>query len=155
MYADEDRHHNPLYSALGDVNEDPREGDEEEDPDHQRNEDTNGHHAKEDQEKPPAMKRSGTWSKLSNLVKPKRLSDDEEEDGGGARTQKKKRKKNKKAKKQKHKETASNGQHHPDESSSESHPAPKRKGKLSRSHNELQPMHRGHGNDDERSPLKH
>jgi len=151
MYADEDRHHNPLYSALGDVNEDPREGDEEEDPD-----DTNGHHTtgtKEDHEKPPAMKRSGTWSKLSNLVKPKRLSDDEEEDAG-ARTPKRKRKKNKKAKKQKHRDNASNGQHHPDESSSESHPAPKRKGKLSRSHNELQPM-RGAGDDDERSPLKH
>lgn len=161
VYGDEDRYHNPLnplQSALGDVNEDPRESDEEEDPDNQRNEDQNKTPNKEEEEKPATMKRSGTWSKLQDVFKNKRLSDDEDEDAARAkheRSQKRQRKKNKKAKKQKLKQSASNGQHHGDESSSESHPAPKRKGKLSRSHNELQPMHGSKGGDDERSPLKH
>ena len=145
MYADEDRHHQPLYSALGDVNEDPREEEEDEDEDM----DGEGGNGQNEDEKPPEMKRSGTWSKLSNAFRNKRgLSDeDTDNDMGRSKTerQKKKKRKKKKAKKQKDKEESS---------SEEAQAAPKRKGILNRSLSELQPVHRG-DDDDENQPLKH
>jgi len=158
MYGDEDRHHKPLYSALGDVNEDPREEDED------GTQDVAGERMDDEEDKAPEMKRSGTFSKLSTMFKHKKLSDDENcspAPVGRSKTErikKRKRKKNKKAKSKSpkhHGDVRGQGPLHHPSSSEDASPAPRRKGPMAHSMMEMRSAQRGHGDDDENQPLKH